>query len=80
MKPKMMACGCRGMAKNGSEDWCITHDCGRAIETPDLSGRTAKCFYCVVEKPSAVLLPFFSMNVYKKQNKDGFYCGCRGWE
>jgi hypothetical protein len=51
-----------------------------ATETPDLTGRTAKCSYsdCPKRKPSDLGLAFFEHR--PKSTEDSFYCGCKGWD
>jgi hypothetical protein len=45
-----------------------------------LVGRTAECAIakCKKERPSSLLLPFFSYR--EDQEKDEYYCGCIGWD
>ncbi len=43
-----MKCGCAENSINqsrGGIPWCVVHDCGETVETPNLSGRRARCTY-----------------------------------
>lgn len=48
------------------------------LQVPMLTGRLAKCFQCGTSRPSDTSLPFFEHRA--TQEKDAFYCGCRGWD
>lgn len=78
----LMQCGCVAQGFNettGHIPWCVVHDCGIVvIEEPNLEGREATCPYCKKSKPSSKQLPFFSF--CKDEEKDTYYCGCRGWD
>lgn len=47
-------------------------------QTPSLEGRFAYCGNCGSHRPSDYSLPFFEY--HPKNDRDGFYCGCRGWD
>lgn len=49
-----------------------------AEETPDLTGRIARCKTCGKETKSSTALPFFEHRPGRE--KDGYYCGCFGWD
>lgn len=76
----LMACGHgNGLvseeAKGGPV--CVVCGCRDKAPEPDLEGRVARCS-CGKEVESKKGLPFFT---YKPDlEKDGFYCGCRGWD
>lgn len=76
-----MACGCvaQGHVTGTNEAVCVIHDEHRLMVTePDLTGRTAKCCYCRKTQPSSKDLPFFEFR--GTSDRDGYYCGCRGWD
>jgi hypothetical protein len=83
----MMKCGC---SSNGAErvatgePVCITHlglhpgATEVADETPDLTGRQARCADCGGLTDSKPTLPFF---VSRPDSEfDSWYSGCRGWD
>ncbi len=84
VKVVMMKCGhaANAVDGNGNPVCAICYgikSAGReVVETPDLTGRTAKCSCCPKTVESTMDLPFFSHHA--KAEFDGFYCGCRGWE
>lgn len=70
MNIPMMKCGCAAQGVCNSFNGvnydppipsCIVHECIEIADSPDLSGRFAKCFYmdCSSVKPSSLDLPFF---------------------
>lgn len=72
---EMMKCGCSAVGlchtRNGITydppiPCCITHDCIEIADTPDLSGRTAKCTYYGKRKPN------------RRYCNDECNYGCRG--
>lgn len=99
---KMLKCGCTGMATHHNahdglepdHPSCIVHECCEVAETPDLSGRMARCIYygkdvyksecddcrglCGCEKKSSINLAFFEYHPEEKY--DRYYCGCHGWD
>jgi hypothetical protein len=82
-----MTCGCLGIATLHADDadlpYCLNHRCEEIapVQTPDLTGRVARCSQCGTEKPSAIDLPFFNcLGLKGPDGKDSFYCGCRGWD
>lgn len=52
--------------------------CTEMVEMPDLSRRVAVCDSCGKESPSNGRLPFFQHK--PGEEKDRYYCGCRGWD
>jgi hypothetical protein len=79
----LMKCGCRANSSYMGKPACVIHaltDRGayEVAETPDLTGRTAKCHYCNYTSPSSLSLPFFAF--HPERGSDDFYCGCRGWD
>lgn len=95
---KMMKCGhsSNGLRKLDSGDvpCCVICSCIDVVETPDFTGRIARCFYygketrrnecskcgkvCNCEQPSSENLAFFE---YKPNEAyDEFYCGCHSWD
>lgn len=84
MRP-LMKCGCvaQGVDACGGPI-CAVHagftPDARIIDEnpPDLTGRKAKCTYCKNVRDSALTLPFFEHR--PTDERDGYYCGCYGWE
>lgn len=75
----LMKCGCVAQGTSEGKPVCVVHMCHEVAENvPDLTGRMARCPYCSTEKPSALNLPFFEHK--PGQVRDGFYCGCMGWD
>ena len=78
-----MRCGHRANATDSSGKECCAICYGspegvEISETPDLTGRIAKCTYCGSEEKSSIGLPFFCYA--PRLPKDEYYCGCRGWD
>lgn len=74
----LMKCGHTALATYDDKPVCPICNCHEIAETkPDLTGRTAKCFYCGKEQPSGNL-PFFKYQ--PEQEFDSYYCGCEGWD
>ncbi len=73
----MMACGhVQNSTQDGKPFCCICIET-EISETPDLSGRIARCPDCGNEEISGMNLPFFDHS--PKAEKDRYYCGCKGW-
>lgn len=85
MEKPMMQCGCAANATDGKGNpSCAIHiglhpGADKVMEqSPDLTGRTARCTYCKNTQLSSTELAFFE---YRPTQKfDGFYDGCRGWD
>lgn len=79
----LMKCGCSAQGRDGNGNpVCAVHfgihpGATEVADTPDLSGRMAKCTYCANERPSDISLAFFTHTPNKP--KDNYYCGCYGW-
>jgi len=82
MASKMMTCGHAANAKRWAEgtwvDCCGICSCVEVAETPDLTGRVAKCSYGGKPVPSSTDLAFFKHR--PDQEFDEYYCGCFGWD
>ena len=99
----MLKCGCNAMAThNNAHDGlesghptCIAHECCIVVETPDLSGRRARCIdygrplgrrnECDDCSGTCTHERDSSVNSaffsYKPDSEfDTFYCGCFGWD
>jgi hypothetical protein len=82
--PMMMKCGHTANAVTKENQPCCVICAGiipgayEVADTPDLTGRTARCLYCAAERSSALNLPFFKHNPAAEH--DEFYSGCRGWD
>lgn len=85
----LMKCGCTTTAIRNRDGApvCITHygltpDAEVvSSETPDLTGRRARCSYfrsCGREVDSNLDLAFFVH--HPDSEYDAFYCGCYGWD
>jgi hypothetical protein len=89
MKTPMMKCGHAANAtqsyKGGTRPACAIcaghPDAHTIADTPDLSGRRARCAYfgtkCKSEVDSSTEIAFFEYQ--PDQEYDEFYCGCFGW-
>ena len=79
----MMKCGHAANSICNGKPACaicagLTLDAHEVVESPDLTGRIAKCLQCgKSKKESKVSLPFF--HHYPDKEYDGYYCGCAGW-
>lgn len=84
----LMKCGCRAQGMEDGRPICPIHDAPLGTQPanarPNLKGRKAYCTYCNTSRPSSLDLPFFTLGVWSKgerdNTRDGFYCGCRGWD
>lgn len=79
----LMKCGhsAQGRKGNGRPVCVICYglDPGadQVADSPDLSSRDARCYYCKRVTKSNVELPFFT---YQPEDPlDDYYCGCHGW-
>jgi len=79
----MMKCGCVATGTCKGNPVCVTHiglvpEAEEVAETPDLTGRTARCAMALMPiSPPIISLPFF---VHRpKEQFDEYYCGCYGW-
>ncbi len=81
MPDVMMECGHRAQGVVSGKPVCvICYGDPRAVivkEKPPLDNRKAKCTYCKNETASSISLPFFEHR--PAMEKDGYYCGCKGW-
>jgi len=81
----MMKCGHAANATNEKGEPCCAICLGLTpcaeipVDTPDLTGRKAKCTICGEEEPSSINLPFFEY-LGPEFDYDYYYCGCRGWD
>lgn len=76
----LMKCGhtAQGTTADG-KPYCVICDCAEVEnDTPDLTGRQAKCCYCGRVAKSDYDLPFFEAKPDK--DFDEYYCGCEGWD
>lgn len=81
----LLKCGHVALATNArGEPSCPICDCVQIAPKIDLTGRIARCTYCGTEKSSDFDLPFFEIGRWEKgvhfEDRDTFYCGCRGWD
>lgn len=79
----MLKCGCRAvgsvLTQTGERvPYCLIHNCYELMPEPDLTGRKARCAYCLTVVESSTSLPFFSLR--DDHEFDSYYCGCRGWD
>lgn len=81
-KAPMMKCGHSANAVFNDKPCCAicapSPDAYEVVETPDVTGRKAKCSDCDYVRDSSVDLPFFEYRPDEEYDK--FYCGCMGWE
>lgn len=93
----MMKCGhaanCVMTRRDGIEydpplDACVICGCTDIAETPDLTGRQAKCFYRHMRggqpHPVTAIVPSspdLALFEHKPNSEfDKYYCGCWGWD
>ena len=86
-----MTCGCvaqgdRVNADGSRQPWCVVHaglpEAGVSLaETPDLTGRQARCS-CGRREASDLDLAFFEFrgHGYGNAPTDRYYCGHAGWD
>ena len=93
MSKPMMKCGHAANATSHGSPVCaicagLTLDAEIIVDTPDLTGRQARCG-CGRLVSSSVDLAFFeylgpgsgsAVKTRGPQQYDRFYCGCRGWD
>lgn len=83
MEKVMMKCGHASNATKNGKPCCViciglTPDAEIVADTPDLTGRIARCSYCKKEAPSSLGLAFFLH--LPDREYDDYYCGCCGWD
>jgi len=81
-EPPLMECGHTANAHDGDKVVCAIccpdPRSWQIAESPDLSGRVARCSQCGRRTTSSMRLPFFEYQ--PDQSEDSYYCGCRGWD